>query len=176
MSYKAQLPNINLSKGPPLVKSSTSSYTSCAMSHLTGFNNLFDRYLEKLVEWNPELTDLPVLRTSVELLRKVNPRSVLTQFMDLVSPFYIHILQENEAFLTDLNNLQKHSTFQEAEDKNIAMEKIVVFTTKWNTYDDARKAKFWKLTKALLKIGALSSNNPNDKKIIEYIKANPHVF
>ena len=170
MFNKARLPNISIQ--PPTQQ----KFVSCAMSHLTGFNNLFDRFLGKLVEWNPELTDINTLKTTAELLRKVNPRAVLTQFMDLIRPFYIHVLQENEAFLTDLNNLQKHSTFKEYDDKSFAIDKMIVFTSKWGTYTDSRKARFWKLIKALVKIGALASHNPEDKKILEYISANPHVF
>ncbi len=148
------------------------------MSHLTGFNNLFDKYLSKLIEWNPELTDLQTLKTGAELVRKYNPRSILIQFMQLVGPYYVHILQENEEFLTDLNNLKKHSAFQESNetDQSFALDRMMVFTTKWVTYNEDRKSRFWKLTKALLKIGALASNDPNDKQIIEYIKANPNVF
>lgn len=148
------------------------------MSYLTGFNNLLDKFLNKLVEWNPELTDISTIRTMMELLRKINPRAVLIQFMSSIGPYYVHILQENEAFLTDLNNLKQDEAFKESceDDKNFYIEKMISFTDKWSTYTPSRKVRFWKLIKALVKIGALASNNPDDQIILKYIKANPHVF
>jgi hypothetical protein len=89
MSYKAKLPNVNCTTFPKQAKKYP-IYTK-NMSHLTGFNNLFDKYLSKLIEWNPELTDLQTLKTGAELVRKYNPRAILIQFMDLVSPYYVHI-------------------------------------------------------------------------------------
>lgn len=148
------------------------------MSHLTGFNNLFDKFLSDLSRWNPDISDIQVLQTSIQLLRQINPRAVLMQFMFYISPYYVHILNENEAFFVDLNNIKIDvvpDDFKDCSDAEL-MQKLISFKDKWGTYTEERKARIWKMLKALVKIGALASNDPKDKIILEYIAANPSVF
>lgn len=160
------------------------------MSNLTAFNNLFDKFLGDLVRWNPDMKDFQVIQTSAQLLRSMNARVILIQFMYYISktpdendeskkiPYYVHILNKNEEFFKDTKNININEVPEQLQNysEDQIIDKIVAFKDNWETYSDDRKERIWKMLKALVKIGSLASNNPLDKKILEYIKANPHLF
>lgn len=149
------------------------------MSALSGFNNVLLKFIEKIVRWYPDLTDMVAIKAGVETLKKYNPRMLLDQFMGYIGPYYIKIFNKDEQFFSDLSNIQMDPNFQAIEDKGwqeSVMVKMSVFKDIWSDMPEDRKKYVWKMFGALLKVGALASNEEEYKIIIKYVDANPQLF
>lgn len=163
------------------------------MSALAGFNNVLMRFFEKVMKWYPDLSDLRLIYRGIETLKKYNPRMVLDQFLHYIGPYYVEIFNKQEEFFTDLNNIMKDPNVQNAITNNndssnnssnnsssnnssSVFERMVVFKQVYEQMDNERKTYVWKMFGALLKVGALASNNPDYKVILDYVQAHPELF
>lgn len=150
------------------------------MSALSGFNNVLLVFIEKIVKWYPDLSDLKTIKTGIETLKKYNPRLLLDQFMCYIGPYYIQILNKEEQFFTDLKNLQNDQNIQNLEEElgggDSIMMKMGVFKDVWDSMEDDRKKYIWKMFGALLKVGALASTDEEYKVILKYVESNPQLF
>jgi len=149
------------------------------MSALSGFNNVLLKFVEKVAKWYPEMKDIRTIKTGVETLKKYNPRLLLDQFMTFIAPYYIQIFNKQEQFFTDLKNLQNDQNLQKLEDdldQESIMVKMGVFKDMWDSMEDDRKKYIWKMFGALLKVGALASNNGEYDVILKYVESNPQLF
>ena len=148
------------------------------MSALSGFNNVLLKFVEKVVKWYPELNDMKTIKTGIETFKKYNPRLLLDQFMCFIGPYYIQIFNKQEQFFTDLKNLQNDANLKDLEE-NIGGESIMtkmgVFKDVWDGMPEDRKKYIWKMFSALLKVGALASNNPEYDVILKYVESNPQL-
>lgn len=152
------------------------------MSALSGFNNVLIKFIDKVSKWYPELKDLQTIKTGIETFKKYNPRLVLDQFMTFVGPYYVQIFNKDENFFTNLKNLEDDPHLQSIQEYNqeytqeSIMNKLGVFKDVWGGMEEDRKKYVWKMFGALLKVGALASNDQEYKVIIKYIESNPQLF
>jgi hypothetical protein len=154
-------------------------YIIFIMSALSGFNNVLLKFVKKIVRWYPEQTDLVAIKTGVETFKKYNPRLILDQFMGYIGPYYVKIFNKDEQFFSDLNNMQQDPNFQAIEDQGwqeSVMVKMGVFKDLWHEMPDDRKKYVWKMFGALLKVGALASNEQAYEIILQYVDSNPQLF
>jgi len=148
------------------------------MSVLGGFNHVLKEFLSDLVDTFPELGDLKVIKTGVDLLQSVNPRAVLDQFMTYAAPYYEGIFNKNEDFFCNLDNLMKHPEMEAKinDEQSIYFDKMVAFKNVWTTLKIHNKNSIWKYFQSLLKLGAMASTHPEHKVILTFLKQNPNIF
>lgn len=149
------------------------------MSALKGFNNVLIKFIDKVLKWYPDLSDLRTIKTGAETIGRYNPRMCLDQFMSYIGPYYVQIFNKQEQFFTDLKNFQNDTNVQKLENElggESVMSKMAVFKDIWDEMSDERKAYVWKMFAALLKVGALASNDESYKIILKYVDTNPGLF
>lgn len=114
------------------------------------FNDLLDQFFDFL-ETNFKLfkSDIMLTRSSIEFLRKGNPRMVVEQFMQNVAPFKTQIYECDEQFFLDFeNNLKQHL---DSENMLVGMR----IKNMWKSPDitETQKAYIWLYFQKLLKAG-----------------------
>lgn len=155
------------------------------MSRLSAFNKLLGTFLKYLTQEFPDLTDIRVIETSVDMLKSINPRGILEQFMYYLYPFHEQIFKKEEEFFTNPKNLMNHRYFTDTStradlyapaghlDDNQFMQKFSCINQCWDKTTEVQKNRIWKFFQALLKFGAMASNDPEHKKLLEWLKDNP---
>lgn len=144
---------------------------------LSGFNNVLLKFFEQIMKWYPELSDIKLIYNATETMKKYTPRLILDQFMYFVGPYYVQIFNREESFFTNLDNIMKDPNVANAiETEDSVMQKITVFKEIFETMSDDRKKYMWKMFGALLKVGALASNEAEYKVILTYVEQNPGLF
>jgi hypothetical protein len=132
------------------------------MSVLSGFNNLLDQFLEELVFTFPELKDLRTIQTLVGLLRRMNARLVLDNFLSVAGRYREKILTKDSSFFENLSNWKEDPYFQTeyAQNSEEIFQRLVVFKDVWVDLTESNKSTIWTYFRQLLIIGARANNNP----------------
>ena len=121
------------------------------MSHLHAFINQLDGFVNEILMVFPNDTDFKLLSNSISLLRKTNPRSILTLFMTSILPYKTFIVIKDETFFLE------HEFSN--DDMNIDVEKndIIDMTNKlrglWTNLNDINKEMIWKYFQVLVILG-----------------------
>jgi|JI10StandDraft_1071094.scaffolds.fasta_scaffold02467_4 hypothetical protein len=133
------------------------------MSLLSGFNNLLDQFLDELVLTFPELKDLRTIQTLVSLLRKMNARLVLDNFISVAGRYREKILAKDATFFENLSNWKNDPYFQTeyAQNSEEIFQRLVVFKDVWVDLTDNNKQTIWTYFRQLLIIGARANKNPD---------------
>lgn len=145
------------------------------MSQLNAFTNLLIQFLEELVQTFPELTDLRTILTLVQMMKSVNPRMILENFLEVAGRYHEKIFLEESSFFEDLENWKRDPYFQtEFADQDDMFQRLVVFRHVWNDLSPSNREHIWTYLKQLLIIGAKASKNNPDlcRKIIDCAVAN----
>lgn len=140
------------------------------MSQLSAFMNLLTQFLDELVTTFPELSDLRTIQTLVSMLKPINPRFVLENFIEVAGRYHEKIFYEQSSFFEDLENWKKDPYFQsEFAEMEDVFQKLVVFKVIWTDLSDSNKENIWTYLQQLLVISAKASKNNPDlcKKIID---------
>lgn len=132
------------------------------MSLLSAFNNLLDQFLEDLVLTFPELTDLRTIRTLVGMLRGMNARMALDNFISVAGRYHEKILARDETFFQNLDNWKTDPYFQSefASEQTEVFQRLVVFKDVWVDLSETNKDTIWTYFRQLLVLGARANNNP----------------
>jgi hypothetical protein len=72
------------------------------MTSISAFNEMMDQFMVELKQTFPEEKALGKYYTGFDLLRKSNPRKVVVEFMNEITPFASQIMGKDEQFF--LNN------------------------------------------------------------------------
>lgn len=121
----------------------------------------------------PDLGDLRTIQTTVGLMRRINPRMILINFLDVAGRYYEKILTEDSAFFEDLDNWTKDPRFAvQADGEEDAMfQKLMVFKDVWSDLSENNKTTIWTYFKQLVIIGARANTNelmqPRCKEILD---------
>jgi hypothetical protein len=70
-------------------------------SSLSTFLTMFEQFLCELKDTFPSFKKISSYHTKFDLLRKTNPKSILTLFMEHTSPYSEAIMEKNESFIID---------------------------------------------------------------------------
>ena len=132
------------------------------MSLLSGFNNLLDQFLEELVFTFPELKDLRTIQTLVGLLRRMNARLVLDNFISVAGRYREKILAKDSTFFENLSNWKADPYFQTeyAQNSEEIFQRLVVFKDVWVDLTESNRSTIWTYFRQLLIIGARANKNP----------------
>ncbi len=102
------------------------------------------------------------------------------QFMVATSPYYVQLFNKEESFFKELDKvdpmLVNNETIEGDEDGSTYMSKFLIFKSIWNDMPEDRRAYVWKMFIALVKVGAVASNNPDHKQILSYVDTHPELF
>ena len=132
------------------------------MSLLSAFNNILDQFLDDLVLTFPELTDLRTIKTLVGMLRRMNARMALDNFLSVGGRYYEKILDRDSTFFENLENWKTDPYFQTqfASGQSEVFQRLGVFKTVWVDLSESNRDKIWTYFRQLLVIGAKANNNP----------------
>ena len=129
------------------------------MSLLSAFNNLLDQFLDELVMTFPELRDLNTIRTVVGMIRRINPRMVLDNFISVAGRYHVKVLAKDSSFFENLENWKSDPYYQQEFASEDIFQKLVVFKDVWVDLTEGNKATIWTYFRQLLVIGARANKN-----------------
>lgn len=66
-----------------------------------GFITMMEQFIDELMITFPNETKIKVYKNSFDMLKKTNPRKVLTLFLDAVSPYTQQIMNKDESIMLD---------------------------------------------------------------------------
>ena len=118
--------------------------------------NLID---DLLIICDNKFKHLEVFKTQFELLKSVNPRKIIEQFLINIQPYKEKIKSRDEKFFIDKN-------YKEDVDKNVSdesysqssLDEILNLKLIWNTLDDSNKNIIWDYFNVLVKLTELEYN------------------
>ena len=100
------------------------------MSQLTAFNSQLINFIQYLETKFPDNVQIKSYGTSIELLKKVNPRKLVEGFYEFVYPYKKEIMDSNESFF-----MNKDYTEDVGGDSDSMLEAIQLKEI-WNTASD----------------------------------------
>ncbi len=131
------------------------------MSLLSAFNNLLDQFLAELVMTFPELKDLRTIQTVVKMLRSMNSRIVLDNFINVAGRYHEKILDKESSFFEDLSNWESDPYFQAefASEQSDVFQKLAAFKDVWVDLTENNRVTIWTYFRQLLVIGSRANTN-----------------
>lgn len=114
---------------------------------LGAFNNIIIKFIEELIETFPEENEFKVFKNGLLLLKKSNPRKVLTLFKYYSINFKDQIDSKDESFFLTSDT----ETLAETDD-NYILKIINKLRLYWKLLSDSNKEKIWKYLTTLIKI------------------------
>lgn len=76
------------------------------MSTISAFNDMMDQFVTELVTTFPNEKSFKKYQLALEVARKANPRSILTTFMESITPYSQKLMEKDESFiLEDAKNI-----------------------------------------------------------------------
>lgn len=77
------------------------------MSTISAFNDMMDQFVTELVTTFPDEKSFKKYQLALSMARKANPRSILNQFMESVTPYSQKLMAKDETFITeDAKNIE----------------------------------------------------------------------
>ena len=119
------------------------------MSMLTAFNTQLMNLINDLSNIYPEDKELMVAKTSIELLRKANPRKVLEGFANFIFPYRTQINTRDESFFVTHDFTELASEYNGESNFNMIRAKFVQY---WQELSVHNKETIWTYFQVLLKI------------------------
>jgi len=121
------------------------------MSHLNAFLNQLEGFVNEILVVFPNDTDFKVLSNSIGLLRKTNPRSILTLFFTSILPYKKYIMSKDEKFFL-IHEFIKDDTTVGIE-KNDIIDMTNKLRVLWSNLTDVNKEMIWKYFQVLILLG-----------------------
>ena len=119
--------------------------------HIKIFHDLLEQFFEFL-EQNFHLykSDIILIRTGVDFVRKSNPRLVVEQFIESIKPYKSELFDCNENFFLDYEK-----NLNLSDDIGVDQTLIIKIKTLWTSNDitDNQKAHIWLYLQKLYKAG-----------------------
>lgn len=77
------------------------------MSTISAFCDMMEQFCDELIQTFPDVKSFKKYKTTVEMSRKVNPRKIVTCYMDNLSPYSQKLMsKDNTLFTDDSKNIQ----------------------------------------------------------------------
>lgn len=116
-------------------------------STIGSFVMMMEQFIDELSMTFPKETKLKVYKNSFDMLKKTNPRKVLTVFMDNVSPYSQQIMSKDETIMLD---------------DTIPLNKELNLKSIWQSSDITENTKeaIWAHLNTLLMFGTTINNIP----------------
>ena len=122
------------------------------MSILTAFTTQLINLTSNLCEMYPDDPDLRFTQSSVEFMKKSNPRKLQKIFDQHVSKYAAQILKRDERFLltTDFLQEERNKTKNKKDDIEYAESIMNNLRKYWSTMDVESKTNLWKYLQVLI--------------------------
>ena len=114
---------------------------------LTAFNNLVIKFNDELIETFPEENDFKVSKNGILLLKKANPRKIVTIFKKYTEIYREKISNEDEDFFlqNDYNDVVNNDS--EKDNVFFLIDKLKKY---WTVLSDSNKKNVWKYLNTLM--------------------------
>lgn len=120
------------------------------MSTISAFNDMMEQFVTELVSTFPNETSFKKYQLTLQVARKANPRSILTTFMESVSPYSQKLMEKDETFMTE-------------DAKNIELINDLKITNIWTPdLSENTKNAIWQYLQTLYLLGTTISFLPQD--------------
>lgn len=145
---------------------------------LNSFLNQLEEFVDDLRVLLPTWDDVLAIRKTIELGRPINPRAILDNYMQYISPYYKHILLRNEEFFLKPENIVKDKNFQNVDAATYQDNYSKIFQLKdvWNQFTPYNRHTIWEYFCSLMLNGARASNFQEHKEILLWFKENEHAI
>lgn len=121
------------------------------MSHLNAFINQLEGFVNEILMVFPDDKDFKVLSNSISLLRKTNPRSILTLFLTSIIPYKKFIMSKDEIFF--LEHEFSNDNMNIDVEKNDIVDMTVKLRGLWSNLSEKNKEMIWKYFQVLIILG-----------------------
>lgn len=71
------------------------------MSTISAFCDMLEQFCDELIQTFPDEKSFKRYKTTVEMSRKVNPRKIITCYMDNLTPYSQKLMAKDETLFTD---------------------------------------------------------------------------
>ena len=116
---------------------------------LTAFNNTLIKFINELISTYPQEGTFTVLKTTISLMKRINPRKVLKIFIKNIDPFREHLMSRNEEFFLNDNY---SSIVNDTDNKQDAWKLIDKLKLYWKDTNKNNKDIIWDYFNVLLTI------------------------
>jgi hypothetical protein len=119
------------------------------MSYLSAFTNQMEAFCLELIEMFPEDSDLRTANNMIKILKKTNPRKLLSVFDNFTGGYKERILVRDESFFIEHNfdDIGEQTGYQEYTDTIVGRLK-----QHWKDMSDASKEATWLYFQVLFKL------------------------
>lgn len=117
------------------------------MSILTAFNNIIIEFVDDCISVFPNDTDFKTYKNALLLLKKYNPKKIVTTFQEYLSIYRDKLEAKDETFF--LNNTFKEVQKYENEEIFNVINRIKKY---WKDLSNTNKEIIWKYIDTLIKL------------------------
>jgi hypothetical protein len=116
------------------------------------FNDILDQFLDYLeINFQDFRSDIILSRSTVEFIRRSNPRLVVEQYINCVYPFKKHIFNCNEDFFLNFDNISSQN-IGFTTDHLVLISKVKNIWVSFNI-NNKQKAYIWLYFQKLIQAG-----------------------
>ena len=116
---------------------------------LTAFNNTLLKFITELISTYPQESTFTVLKTTISLMKRINPRKVLKIFTKNIEHFREQLMSRDEAFFVNDNYSVIISDTDNKEDAWKLVDKLKLY---WKDTNQNNKDIIWDYFNILLTI------------------------
>ena len=120
------------------------------MSYLSAFTNQMEAFGQELCSLFPTDNTLGISLNMIRLLKRTNPRQLLSVFHNFADPYKVLILNKDESFLLNHNYTD---LAQKGGNLSYAESIITQLKEHWGDMSDENKQIIWKYFYVLFKLG-----------------------
>ena len=108
---------------------------------LSAFNNTLDKFSCEIISTYPQEKEFVLFKNAIKLVQKVNPRKVLSLFIEYIDPYKVKILEKDESFFLNANysNVISKANANKKNAWNL-IDRIKVY---WKDMSDTNKEVMW---------------------------------
>ena len=118
------------------------------MASVSAFTNMLEQFMDELIQTFPEEKSFSKYRSTLAVIKKANPRSLVSLFMDSVGPHQTAIMAKDESILTS---------------GKIEFLKAINIEKVWTAeVSDSTKGAIWQYIQTLVILGTTINSIPQE--------------
>ena len=122
---------------------------------LSAFNNNLNKFINELIKTYSQEQNFVVFKNTILLMQRVNPRKVLSLFIEYIDPYKEKLLKRDESFFLNENY---SNILSQTKDKDNAWQLIDKLKLYWKDTSETNKNVIWNYFKQLITLGYMSYN------------------
>ena len=122
---------------------------------LIAFNNNLNNFINELIKTYPQEGNFVVFKNTIFLIQKVNPRKVLSLFVEYIEPYKQKLLNKDESFFLE----EDYTTLvRQTDSKKNAWKLINRLKLYWKDTSKNNKNVIWNYFRQLIMLSTMAVN------------------